>query len=237
MKVCKGLPVEVPRQPLLQQPPPGGKDSLAVPISPTCRRSHAIRLLKSTSTWIPSKIQQQIQKSSMPYGFPGTVLLASAKRATFIIKQFFSTQHVDHERMRPWIGTAAAAEPWHSAAQAGFWFFAPLPNMLQTCVSIGCIQGSAAASRLVALLAGTPPQEQHRQWQHWHCRSVWNDSIDQREARKADSFYDSTIERVSACWAAALYDGLGGGCTRNTHALPPPHPCAAATACCCAAVC
>lgn len=73
--------------------------------------------------------------------------------------------------------------------------------MLQTCVSIGCRQGPAVASRLVALLAGTPPQQQHQhqQWQHLpcRCRSVWNDSIDQREARKADSFYDSTIERYA----------------------------------------
>jgi hypothetical protein len=49
---------------------------------------------------------------------------------------------------------------------------------------------------LVALVSSTR-QLQQQQWQHWQWRSVWNDSIDKQEARRADSFYDSTIERVS----------------------------------------
>jgi hypothetical protein len=28
-------------------------------------------------------------------------------------------------------------------------------------------------------------------------RNVWNESMEQSEARKADSFYDSTVEKVS----------------------------------------
>lgn len=43
-----------------------------------------------------------------------------------------------------------------------------------------------------------------QQWPGWQARSVYNDSIDRREALKADSFYDSTIERVSSVMCAAM---------------------------------
>lgn len=203
-------------------------------ISPACSRPQAQKTPEKCQYVDGNQDATTNSKIEHAVGVSRDGFAAFTKRAPSIIKQLFSIHHLDHVRIRPWIGAAAAAEPWQSAAHAGFSFTAQ--SMLQACVSIGCRQGSAAASRLVALLVGTPLQQQHRQWQHWHWRSVWNDSIDQREARKADSFYDSTIERVSACWAAVLCDGLVGGCadscTRNTHALPPKCCCYWLLSCC-----
>lgn len=71
--------------------------------------------------------------------------------------------------------------------------------MIPVCSSVTRLLHHGAAQRLVALLSNTAAQQQ----QQWHCvtgwqrRSVWNESIDAREARKADSFYDSTIERYA----------------------------------------
>jgi hypothetical protein len=72
--------------------------------------------------------------------------------------------------------------------------------MIPVCSSATRLLHSGAAQRLLALLSNSASQQQQQQQWHygtgWQRRSVWNESIDQREARKADSFYDSTIERV-----------------------------------------
>lgn len=68
--------------------------------------------------------------------------------------------------------------------------------MMQTCSTAHRLLQQGISQGLVALVSSTR-QLQQQQWQHWQWRSVWNDSIDKQEARRADSFYDSTIERVS----------------------------------------
>jgi hypothetical protein len=54
-------------------------------------------------------------------------------------------------------------------------------------------------------------------------RSVWNENMEQSEVRKADSFYDSTVEKVSiecraphTCSTAA---GMHSGCVASLCAV------------------
>lgn len=65
-------------------------------------------------------------------------------------------------------------------------------NMFLTCQVAKRLVQQGLPCRVVALW-GAAQQQQQQQWQ-W--RSVYSEPIDQREARKADSFYDSTIEKV-----------------------------------------